>query len=139
MKILVCHWDDAEAFKGNQKAKKKLLKQWTHTAKAFGIHHFIVIGEESAIPVLNDAEIKIDFYDNYHQVRKDYPKHKYVVMTEEGKDIEKVKFPTGDVIYVVGSNYSNPATNKGDVLVSIKAKIPLWDVVAAGIVLYKAQ
>ena len=139
MNSLAFHWDEAEAFTKDQKAQKKLLKQWTHTAKAFGIYHLMVIGEETAIPVLGDIEVKIEFFDNYHQIRKAYPKSKYVVITEEGKDVEKVKFPSGDVIYVVGSNYSNPATNKGDVLVSIKANIPLWDVVAAGIVLYKAQ
>ena len=116
-----------------------MLKQWTHTAKAFGIYHLLIIGDEKAIPVLGDTEIKIEHFENYHQIRKQYKKHKYVVITEEGKDVEKVKFPTGNALYVVGSNYSNPAVNKGDLLVSIKANIPLWDVVAAGIVLHKAQ
>ena len=139
MNSLVFHWDEAEAYKKDQLAKKKLLKQWTHTAKAFGVYNLMVIGNSDSIPVLGDTEIAITQYDNYEQVRAAHKKAKYVVITEEGKPIESVKFPKKNVIFVVGSNYANPKINDKDITVAIKANIPIWDVVAAGIVMSRAM
>jgi len=136
MRKLCFHWDGAEAFRKDEVAKKKLLKQWTHTAKAFGIFNLIVIGDRDAIPIIGDIEVSIEYFDKYSDVRDIYPDEKYVVLTEKGK--REVEFPE-DCIFVVGSNYADPQENKGDILVGIKSGIPLWDVVAAGIILHKAQ
>lgn len=137
MKGLVFHWDDNETLKADKRAQKRLLKQWTHTAKAFGIYHLLIIGKE--IPVINDSEIEIQTFETYNDVRAAYQDVKYIIITEDGKDLEKVKFPKSNVLFVLGSNYSNPQINDNDIIVSIEGNIPLWDVVAAGIVLYKAQ
>lgn len=132
MNGLVFHYDNAEAL--DRKAHKRLLKQWTHTAKAFGIYHLIVIGKK--VPQINDAEITIEQFGSYQEVREAHPDEKYVVLTETGKDVDKFKFPK-DAFYVLGSNYAEPEIRQGDLTVSIAANIPLWDVVAAGIVLYR--
>ena len=134
MRGLVFHYDNAEALA--RKAHKRLLKQWTHTAKAFGVDHLLIIGGD--IPEIYDTEITIERFEDYPSVREAYPKNKYVVITESGKSLGSVKLPK-DALYVLGSNYSDPVVTEGDITVSIKAKIPLWDVVAAGIVLHKAQ
>jgi uncharacterized protein (DUF1330 family) len=130
---LVFHYDNAEVL--DRKAHKRLLKQWTHTAKAFGIDHLLIIGEA---PEIHDAEIVIDYYEDYQQIREAYPDNKYVVIIESGKPLGSVKLPK-DALYVLGSNYADPIVNEKDITVSIKADIPLWDVVAAGIVLHKAK
>lgn len=132
MRALVFHWDENQTFKSDERAQKRLLKQWTHTAKAFDVYKLLIVGNP---PQNNDAEITIETFDSYAEVREKY-KSKYVVITEKGKD--KVKYPK-DCIFVVGSNYSDPEVRKGDIAVSIKANIPLWDVVAAGIILDRAQ
>lgn len=137
MKGLVFHWDDNETLKADKRAQKRLLKQWTHTAKAFGIYHLLIIGKE--IPVIDDNEIEISIYECYSDIRADYKDVKYVIITEDGEDLEKIMLPKSNVLFVLGSNYSNPQINDNDITVSIEGNIPLWDVVAAGIVLYKAQ
>lgn len=136
MRRLCFHWDEAEAFKKSDTARKKLLKQWTHTAKAFGVFDLIVVGAKANIPVIKDLEINIEVFSSYADVRTAYDNSEYVVITETGKG--EVAFPK-DCIFVVGSNYSNPQENEGDILVKIEADIPLWDVVAAGIILHRAR
>lgn len=137
MKGLVFHWDENQTFKSSKRAQKRLLKQWTHTAKAFGFYNLLIIGKD--VPMINDTEINILVFNDYLEIREEYENYKYVIITEKGKDIDSVKFPTKDVLYVVGSNYSDPIVTDGDILVGIKGNIPLWDVVAAGIILHRAQ
>lgn len=136
MKGLVFHWDENEILKADKRAQKRLLKQWTHTAKAFGIYNLLIIGDE--IPINHDSEVTINIFKDYLHIRKKYSKYKYVVITEEGDNLKQVKFPTKNVLFVLGSNYSNPQVHDKDIAVSIEGNIPLWDVVAAGIVLHEA-
>lgn len=139
MEGLVFHWDDAAAFSKSDMARKKLLKQWTHTAKAFGVYNLMIIGDPASIPVVEDLEMTVQDFATYDAVRAAYPTHVYVVMTEVGEPIESITFPAEPSFLVAGSNYANPVINEGDITVSITALLPLWDVVAAGIVLHKAQ
>lgn len=134
MPALVCHWDDSMVFKKADFARKKLLKQWTHTCKAFDIPHLIIIGKLNSIPILGDVGVKIEYFEDYSAVRQAYPNKTYIVIVEGGADLARFTHPK-ECFYVLGSNYSNPKILKGDLAVGIKAKIPLWDVVAAGIVL----
>jgi len=139
MKGLVFHWDTAIAFDTSEIARKKLLKQWTHTIKAFGVYKLIVIGGGDLVPPMEDLEITMEKFTTYDEVLIAYPGHSRVVLVDTGTDVDSVVFPTGDVLFVLGSNYANPIVNEGDTTVSVSAIIPLWDVVAAGIVLHKAQ
>lgn len=135
MSKLCFHWDENQLLMADSRAQSRLLKQWTHTAKAFGVNHLLVIGSP---PKNNDNEITIETFKSYQDVREKYDSQ-YIVITEKGNDVFYVDFPEGDKIYVVGSNYANPEINNGDITVSIKAKIPLFDLVAASIVMYEAQ
>lgn len=136
MKGLVFHWDEKLTLLADRSAQMRLMKQWTHTAKGFGAYHLCVIG---AAPDNYDSEVTIDRFNTYQEVRDKYRTYTYVVIINSGQDVESVKFPEGDVMFVVGSNYSDPVVNDGDVTVGISGSIPLYDVIAAGIVLHKAQ
>ena len=138
MKALCFHWDESETLLADRRAQKRLLKQWTHTAKAFGVDTLIIICDGDP-PVINDEEIKIELFPNYNDVREAYYSLEYVVITAVGLAFDEVKYPRQNVIFVVGSNYADPELMDGDIAVGIKGSIPLWDVVAAGIVLNKAQ
>ena len=138
MKALCFYWDESETLKADMRAQKRLLKQWTHTAKAFGISKLLIIGDQ--VPVINDTEITIEVFKSYEYVRHCYDDYLYVVITEKGMDIEEINIPYSDnMLFVVGSNYSNPVEYEGDLLVGINANVPLWDVVAAGIVLHRSM
>lgn len=135
MKSLLFYWDVSEVFVG-KKISKRLLKQWSHTAKAFGVSRLIIIGKN--IPKLLDAQIKIEVYESYSKARSEIDAQ-FVVIIESGKPLNDVIFPEEETVFVVGSNYSDPEVNDGDITVSIEAGIPLWDIMAATIVLHKAN
>lgn len=133
MNRLCFYWDDNVTLLADVKAQERLLKQWTHTAKGFGIYHLLVVGNA---PPNNDAEITIESFTTYQEIRDKYSTEQYVVLIEAGTDMDNFTALSGDLIYVLGSNYSDPIVIEGDVTVGLSASIPLWDVVAAGIVLY---
>lgn len=129
---LCFHWDKNVSFLSDVKAQERLLKQWTHTAKAFGIYHLLIVGNP---PANNDAEMTIESFTNYQEIRDKYTEQ-YVILTEHGTNLNDFTVPEGDLIYVLGSNYAEPVITAGDVTVGLDALIPLWDVVAAGVILY---
>lgn len=133
MNKLLFHWDDNEVLLADAHAQAKLLKQWTHTAKAFGIYDLLIIGNS---PVSGDVEITIEKFATYQEARDAYIDSQFVLLTEDGQDISAFAPPDGEVIYALGSNYANPIAHTGDATVGIAAAVPLWDVVAAGIVLH---
>ena len=139
MNKLAFHWDDAEALQSSALTQKKLLKQWTHTAKAFGIYNLIIIGDVDNIPKILDLELSIEYFNTEDNLREAYPDGQYILLTESGEDIETFTMPAGDSIFLLGSNYEDPIEMDKDYKIGITANIPLWDVVAAGIVLHKVK
>lgn len=135
MNKLVFHWDENVLLTMDERTQSRLLKQWTHTAKAFGIYHLLIIGKP---PANNDADILIEDFKSYQEIRDKYESN-YVVIIEGGKPIGEIEKPHGEIIYVVGSNYADPEVRAGDIAVGIKAGIPLFDLVAASIILHEAQ
>lgn len=136
--VLSFYWDNSEVFNASRKAQKRLLKQWTHTAKAFGIHTLLVIGKE--VPRITDREVELVRFDSYADVRMEYSKAQFVVITGQGTEtIENANLPHKQIVFQLGSNYSDPEIRPNDITIKIDADIPLWDVVAAGIVLHGAR
>ncbi len=138
MIALLCHHDESAAF--GRKASKRLLKMWTHTAKAFGISNLIVIGEKESVPYIGDEEIAIEVFSHISEARAKYSEFCWVVAHEEGYNVDEYTYELPeDVIFAVGSNYADPVLYEDDIVVSIDSQIPLWDIVAAGIILHEAN
>lgn len=145
MIAVCCHWNDAEAFTKADFARKKILKQWTHTCKAFGVYHLIVIGDMDAIPVLGDVEIKVERFSTYAEVKDKYKNENFVVVASGGEDLKPFRHPKS-CIYVFGSNYAGDIKpGKNDKCVGIKTAplagyedkfFPLHDSAAAAIILH---
>lgn len=133
MIALCCYFDDAAILKESSRASKKILKQWTHLCKAFKVYHLIVIGKD--VPTIHDAEIKVEVFKTYNEVRDKYQKEKFVVVIEGGEPLKSFRHHKS-CIYVVGSNYSDPEVRQGDRTVGLHAAIPLHDINAAAIVLH---
>lgn len=133
MITLIGYWEEAEAFKKDKLAIKKLYKMWTHACKSLGVDKLIMIGKN--VPIIGDLEIQMESYLTYEEAREACSGTP-VVITESGTPIKKFKHPKNDTVYIVGDNYNNPKVLEGDLTVGIDAKIPLHDIIAASIVLH---
>lgn len=135
MRAICFYWDDGEILNRDIVCQRRLMKQWTHTAKAFGVHTLLCIVQNHMPELVFDVEVNFVCYTTLAQVRAAYPDHTFVVLTENGQPADVPNIPMEDVIYVTGSNYSEPATEEGDILVAYQSDIPLWDIVAMSLLL----
>lgn len=133
MIAVCCHFDGAEVFKQSPRAAKKILKQWTHLCKAFGIYHLIVVGKN--VPANNDTEINVEILDSYSDVKKKYKGEEFVIAIKGGEDLKPFRHHKS-CIYVFGSNYGDPPVEEGDRTVGIESMIALHDINAASIILH---
>lgn len=139
MKAICFYWDDSAIINSDGRCQRRLMKLWTHTAKAFGITRLLCICNDFVPELVFDVEVDFTVYPDVEAVRAEFPDFKFVVLTERGQPLDSVTIPEDNVVYMTGSNYSEPITEEGDVLVSFTADIPLWDIVAMSLLLNEVR
>ena len=97
--IIVAHWDNPAALL-TEKAAKKMLQRWTHTAKCFGVNEIRFV-EVDPLPPHNDAEMNIAAYATLDEALKGLKTIRYV--EQGGKPLGKLP---KNAAFVFGSDFS---------------------------------
>lgn len=132
---LMIHWDVAEVIARSQKANEKILKMYSHTAKAFDVTELIIIDKEEAAPLLGDTEIKTTYYENIDAALKNYNDCEIIYIDPDGANTYEYDHPKDNVVYIVGSDFSTFNIPDSATVVGFNSKFPVHATVAAGIVL----
>lgn len=148
------HWENADWVYESKSAQKKMFNFYKHTLQCFGGTKFILIDKDEKKPYCGDPTIDYKIYENLEEALLDTRSKFELVFLEnisaipEGVNYTSLKdfvHPTGDTLYVVGSNYNQLdlqlLKNKGFLgknhVININIPgIALWSHVALGIALY---
>ena len=104
MAKVIAYWDLPAALL-SEKAAKKLLQRWTHTAKCFGVSDIAFI-EKTALPPFNDAEMRVECYTDLQHALDDYADGPVLYVEQGGEPLKSVELPE-NAVFVFGSDYND--------------------------------
>ncbi len=154
MIAVAAFWENASWVYTTPRAVKDRIRLWNFTMKAFGVSKLIMVDVDGHVPECRDAEITFELQASLAAVLDAHRDMTVVFLSQPTLTPSEVSqsrlkdfvHPTGDVLYVVGSDYgqlnfktlAEGGYLDGNHVVAIKTptSVPLWAHAALAITLY---
>lgn len=137
MIAVIVHWENADWVYKYEDARRKILKYYTHTLKAFGYNRLLMVDVDGTEPIMTDAEIDFTLCSSLEEAMAQLPGFGFVYVENlpAAENLNNFIHPTGDTCYIIGSDYGQLTPGEGSAVVRIPTEIPLWSHVAMAVVL----